>query len=223
MNRRTFLKTTPALIWAASGCRSRGGTSRNFPGYVNGQMHGELNESRRLIESRGVHRISPKSVKADVIPGHRLGTGGVWVWRATHPGFPGGSMWVRGLCYGPRIEVARNPSSEVNHQIHWPTVRHEFAHHWLMQNGHGPAHFPIYDGLFDQWAYARRVVGLSTDPQELTVQDLPYAKPGIVHLTVEVDGRPVAVSGWIPGPQDVEPLDIKPPIPIQFHPTDYLF
>ena len=226
MNRRNFLKTLPPVVLGLNGCLRRNNkVSRNFPDYVRSEMHGELNRARDVINHVGIHNVRPRGVEAKLIQGHRK-TGGIWAWRATHPGFPGGAMWVRGLCYGPRIEVARNSNLNAHHEVHWPTVHHEFVHHWLMQNNHGPNHFPEYDRLVSQWAYARSVVGFSIDDdikhQEIKVDDLSKVPSGIVHFTLEVDGRPVAVNGYIPDEDEINLLEIEnvPTRPIQFYPWE---
>lgn len=196
MNRRQFIVTSSLAL---AGCRSRSGTRRDFPQEVSAQMHGELNRARDVINQVGVHKISPKSVTATLIPGQRW-QGGAWTWLVAYPGFPNG-LWVMGLCYGPRIEVGRNPNA-VDPQVHWSTVHHEFVHHWLMQNGHGPNHFPEYDRYVDGWAHARRVVGnsftISQDQQISEEYLLQQFGAGQLDITLEVDGKPVALDVWVP-------------------------
>lgn len=199
MNRREFVRLAGAAsVGFAVSCRSRSGVSRTFPSFVNGEMHGNLNRAQDTINHVGVHRVSPRSAEARLVDGQRR-FGAAWGWLASHPSFPGGQLWVLGLCYGRLIEVARNPNHAQPHQINWPTVHHEFVHHWLMTNGHGPYHFPVYDRHVEGWANARRVTGQAAELEE-----------GPIHLTVMVDRRPVAVDGWITPPDDVIPLDIEP-------------
>jgi hypothetical protein len=204
-----FLALTPV-----SGCMLLRDSSpeRKFPSAVRPQMHGELNRARDTINHVGVHRIGPKSVEARLVPGQRR-LGGVWAWLVSYPGFPNG-LWVHGLCYGRRIEVGRNPGAG-DPQIHWPTVHHEFVHHWLMTNGHGPQHHPAYDRHVNNWARARQIVGqtLVLDGRApVTEAGLRAVHgPGPLELVVELDGYPVAIDAWIP---ESEPQTLSRPTPI---------
>lgn len=128
---------------------------RDFPSWASGVCFGELNEAERIIKEVGVHKIEPQTVRVKFIGGEKQ-FGKHWAVRGS------GSYtgWVLGECSGPRITIVMDPNrmgdpSAIDKEV----LRHEFAHHWTMTNGHGAQHHPCYDGRFFNWAWARKVYG----------------------------------------------------------------
>lgn len=159
--RRDFLKIgIGATLATATGCASRSrGPTRNFPSHYHGAFHHELNRARHIINDVGVHSVSPRPAIGQLRAGERK-FGNQWCWHTFFPGWRQ-PLWVAGLCFGNRIEIGAHP--QTFQEVDMNVVHHEFVHHWLMTNGHGPFHFPVYDSRVWQWAYARRVTGQTID------------------------------------------------------------
>lgn len=142
-----------------SGCVTPQKAKRDFPAWANQQCYGALNESAAIIKRVGVHKVSPRSIKVEFIPGTKR-SGNQWAWYVSEPSWPGGGMYVLGVCYGNRVQVGIDPKRANDPAaINMLTLIHELVHHWLMSNGIGGNHFPQYDNYVEGWGYARGVVG----------------------------------------------------------------
>lgn len=139
-----------------------GGVKRDIPAWAAPVTHGALNDARGVIAAVGVHTVKPRSLRVEFIPGTRR-FGRQWGWYVAHPAWPGGGMYVLGVCYGGLVQVGIDPGRATNPgAIDRGTLLHELLHHWLMTNGHGGAHHPAYDRHAEDWSYARRVTGTTT-------------------------------------------------------------
>ena len=142
-----------------AGCATTRKAERDFPEWATQQCYGGLNESEAIIKRVGAHRVSPRSVRVEFVPGTRK-YNGQWSWYVSEPSWPNGGMDVLGVCYGNRIQVGIDPKRANDPAaVNMATLIHEFMHHWLMSNGIGGNHFPQYDSSVSGWGYARGVVG----------------------------------------------------------------
>lgn len=162
-----YLKNVIVLLLAitVSGCSTFSRSPRrDFPDHIRDECYGALNYAEQVIKDVGVHSIEPKNVRVELVPGERQFSG-QWAFLYTGPGYPDG-IWVLGICLnrGRLIKLAVDPNNP--HNIEIGVLQHEFAHHWLIANGHTDMHhYPIYDRYFEGWARGRRVTGLRTGPR----------------------------------------------------------
>ena len=150
-----------SLLQLSTGCAMLGsrGVRRDIPAWAAPVTHGALNDARGIIEAVGIHSVKPRSLRVEFIPGTRR-FGRQWGWYVSHPAYPGGGMYVLGVCNGPLVQVGIDPARATDPDaIDHGTLVHELVHHWLMTNGHGPEHHRVYDRHVDGWSYARRVTG----------------------------------------------------------------
>ena len=159
-----------SLLQLTTGCSMlrSGGVKRDIPYWAAAVTHGALNDARGIIEAVGVHSVKPQHLRVEFVPGtRRFGT--QWGWYVSEPAWPGGGMYVLGVCYGRRVQVGIDPARATDpNAINRGTLVHELVHHWLMTNGHGPVHHTAYDRHVSGWAYSRRVTGWSGEGRPRT-------------------------------------------------------
>ncbi len=134
--------------------------SRDFPAWASSVFHGALNAARAAIESKGI-KLKEYPVRGQVIVGKKK-FGSVWGWYVVEPSWPGGGMYVGGLTSGNGrlVQIVIDPSLPGDPTaINIPSLIHEMAHHWLIVNGFGGGHDPMFDDVIPGWAAARAVVG----------------------------------------------------------------
>ena len=146
---------------------------RDFPEPIRSECYGALNYAEEVIKNVNVHRIKPRSVKVELIPGTRK-FGNQWAFHYKDNHYPNG-IWVLGICLnnGTLLQIAVDPNNKYNVPIE--TLRHEFAHHWLLSNNHHDMHhYPIYDQYFEGWADSRRATGMGSKNNEYEIKEFSY-------------------------------------------------
>jgi hypothetical protein len=182
------------LVFMMTGCFLTGGdkVERKFPAEVKSELYGALNDAENVIKSKGVHKIQPKNVKVELIPGEKK-IGGMWCFKSPELN----NMWVLGvtLMNGRIIKLAHEPGNRRG--INIAVAIHEFAHHWLFSNGHRDGHYPLYDKNFINWAYSRKMQGRSLIEHDdnieiLSVEYLEASEVGL--LSLEENYQPVSIT-----------------------------
>jgi len=142
MNRRFIAIVLIGLV-ALTGCRmfGGGGPKHRYPSDMKAlcsQLHGEV---RRDLVAAGAKLKRDGSLVVTKHPGE-VCINGQWAWADSR--WP--NIWVGGLCYGNRIEIACNP--DTGGDIHEGSLYHEFGHYWLMNNKYGSRHVPQFKSVF---------------------------------------------------------------------------
>jgi hypothetical protein len=168
----TLVIVSAVFMLVLTGCSTTRKANRDFPAWATQQCYGGLNESEAIIKRVGAHRVSPRSVTVEFVPGTKR-SGNQWAWYISEPSWPNGGMYVLGVCYGNRVQVGIDPKRANDPTaINMSTLIHELTHHWLMSNGIGGNHFPQYDNYVEGWGYSRSVVGFG----------------GVVRDSITIDG-----------------------------------
>ena len=129
--------------------------NRVFPAWCKAKCHGALNEMKAAIRSKAT-KLKDHDVRVTIRTDTQRKAGG-WGWFE-----PLLDMWVGAVTYpnGKLIEIAIDPSQAGNpNALHYGSLQHEMAHHWLITNGHGGGHPAIYDDVIPGWPEARRKLG----------------------------------------------------------------
>jgi len=161
--RKHIITITIAALIMLTGCKSvfrSSSPDRDFPSWASGECHHALNTARDAIRSKGTP-LKDKSIKVQVIPGQKKFRDG-WGWYQEEPTWPNGGMWVGGLtsANGRLIQIVIDPTRATDPAaLHMGSLIHEMAHHWLIRNGHGSGHPPLYDNVLPGWREARQTTG----------------------------------------------------------------
>ena len=112
----------------------------------------------RVIRERSGDKMYDHRVRCFDVPAEGSFGNGVYAWREVLLD----GMWVRGLfkTTGSKDTGQAFAAIGPNGELQIGTMRHEVGgHHHLVQNNGDWSHNPLYDGLFQGWANARRVTG----------------------------------------------------------------
>lgn len=164
---------------------------RVFPANIEPQCYNRLNEAKSVIDTKGVHKVNPRSVVVQIIKGQKRFNEG-WGWKIKHPNLSK-EIYVLGLTLnnGTLVQIGSHPNN-IN-DINFDTLFHEFMHHWLTSNGYRGGHYPIYDDVVNGWATSRAAVGSSfgmltfdNPEKEIDVNDIyvGYNKGDVVGITI---------------------------------------
>lgn len=128
---------------------------RAFPKWCSAKCHGALNEMRVAIAGKGT-KLKPHDLRVIVRTDTQRYAGG-WGWRDTQLDMAVGAITSPN---GKLIEIAIDPAQATNpNALHYGSLQHEMAHHWLISNGHGGDHPAIYDVVIPGWREARKFTG----------------------------------------------------------------
>jgi len=136
-----------SILLFISGCK----TSKpnfNFPDDIKWMCYDAKNQSKELLQTKGLSLKEKKGCKVIKIPGTKK-FGPMWAYYSKE-----WNQYIGGICGGDYIEIACDPNTG---EVYFPVLKHEFAHYWLITNHNDWGHDPNYKDLFYNWYSPRSI------------------------------------------------------------------